>query len=220
MTGAVTSLSGAIAYRGGDSIYLNITNRCSCACVFCVRQWTDGLFGERLVLDREPEAEAVTQAIEREALEQRADEIVFCGFGEPTMRLDVVLAVTEWSRLRRLPTRLDTNGHGRLLNPHVDVPAALAAAGLTAVTVSINAADPLEYDRICRPMFDKAHRAVIRFAEDCLQQGIQTTLTAVDCPGADLPGCESLARALGAGFRPRGLAAPRGTERAQKEDIR
>ncbi len=159
-----------IAYRGsGSAVYLNITNRCSCACAFCLREWTDGVYGEVLTLTHEPEPDEVTRAVELEFLEGPADEVVFCGFGEPTMRLDVVLAVTEWLRLRRIPARLDTNGHGQLLNPDVDVPAALAAAGLGAVTVSLNAADPESYDRICRPLFGKAYRAVIQFAEQCVQ---------------------------------------------------
>ena len=206
-----------IAYRGsGSAVYLNITNRCSCACVFCLREWTDGVYGEVLTLTHEPESDEVTRAIELEFLEGPADEVVFCGFGEPTMRLDVVLAVTEWLRLRRIPARLDTNGHGQLLNPDVDVPAALAAAGLDAVTVSLNAADPESYDLICRPLFGKAYRAVIQFAEQCVKHDIETTLTAVDYPGADLAGCEATATALGAGFRARGLASPRGRDRAEK----
>jgi TatD family-associated radical SAM protein len=206
-----------IAYRGsGSAIYLNITNRCSSDCEFCLREWTDGVYGEVLTLTHEPEPDEVTRAIELEFLEGPADEVVFCGFGEPTMRLDVVLAVTEWLRLRRIPARLDTNGHGQLLNPDVDVPAALAAAGLSAVTVSLNAADPENYDRICRPLFGKAYRAVIQFAEQCVQHDIQTSLTAVDYPGADLAGCEAIATALGAAFRVRGLATPRGRDRAEK----
>jgi len=206
-----------IAYRGsGSAVYLNITNRCSCACGFCLREWTDGVYGEVLTLTHEPESDEVTRAIELEFLEGPADEVVFCGFGEPTMRLDVVLAVTEWLRLRRIPARLDTNGHGQLLNPALDVPAALAAAGLSTVTVSLNAADPESYDRICRPLFAKAYRAVIQFAEQCVKHDIQTTLTAVDCPGADLAGCEAIATAMGAGFRARGLAAPRGRDDAEK----
>ena len=210
--------AGAIPYRGGDAVYLNITNRCSCACEFCLREWTEGVFGENLVLDHEPDIPGVTQAIELAFLEGPADEVVFCGFGEPTMRLDVVLAVTEWLRLRRIRVRLDTNGHGQLLNPDVDVPAALAAAGLGAVTVSLNAADPESYDRICRPLFGNAYRAVIQFAEQCVKYDIQTTLTAVDYPGADLAGCEAIATALGAAFRARGLATPRGRDRAEKGD--
>ena len=147
-----------------------------------------------------------------------ADEVVFCGFGEPTMRLDVVLAVTEWLRLRRIRSRLDTNGHGQLLNPDVDVPAALAAAGLDAVTVSLNAATPEEYDRVCRPVFSKSYRAVLHFAEQCLTHGIETTLTAVDYPGADLPGVADIAAAMGAGFRARGYAAPPARPAAEKGD--
>ena len=100
----------------------------------------------------------------------------------------------------------------------MDVPAALAAAGLGAVTVSLNAATPKDYDRVCRPVFSKAYRAVLRFAEECLAHGIETTLTAVDFPGADLPGVADLAAAMGAGFRARGYAVPREREAAEKGD--
>ncbi|HEX5641525.1 MAG TPA: TatD family nuclease-associated radical SAM protein [Thermoleophilia bacterium] len=215
---ATPAFAGTIAYRAGRSIYLNLTNRCSCSCAFCLREWTDGVFGEDLRLDREPELEEVTQAIEVAFLDGPADEVVFCGFGEPTMRLDVVLAVTEWLRLRRIRSRLDTNGHGALLNPDLDVPAALAKAGLDAVTVSLNAATPEEYDRACRPVFTKSYRAVLRFAEQCLAHGMETTLTAVDYPGADLPGVADIAAAMGAGFRARGYAAPGARPAAEKGD--
>ena len=211
--------AGAVAYRGPrDAVYLNLTNRCSCACEFCLREWSDGVYGARLWLDDEPTVEDVTAAVELAFLDGPAPEVVFCGFGEPTLRLDVVLAVTEWLRLRRLRSRLDTNGHGQLLNPDVDVSAALAAAGLDAVTVSLNAADPGEYERVCRPTFAKSYRAVLRFAEQCLQHGIETTLTVVDYPGADVPGVADLAAALGAGFRVRGYAAPRPCGAAEKGD--
>ena len=221
MTGPATPPAGAIAYRGGGgALYLNITNRCSCACEFCLREWTDGVYGENLVLDHEPELDELTQAIELEFLDGPVDEVVFCGFGEPTMRLDLVLAVAEWLHLRRIRSRLDTNGHGALLNPGVDVPAALAATGLDAVAVSLNAADPESYDLICRPTFAKSYRAVLQFAEQCLRQDIETTLTAVDFAGADLEGCAAIAGAMGAGFRARGLASPRGRDHAEKGEAR
>ena len=210
--------AGTIAYRAGGSIYLNLTNRCSSSCEFCIRGWSDGVFGEDLRLDHEPDLDEVTQAIEIAFMEGPADEVVFCGFGEPTMRLDLVLAVTEWLRVRRIRSRLDTNGHGQLLNPDVDVPAALAAAGLDAVTVSLNAATPEEYDRLCRPVFAKSYRAVLRFAEQSAARGIETTLTAVDYPGADLPGVADIAAAMGVGFRARGHAAPRARATAEKGD--
>jgi TatD family-associated radical SAM protein len=221
MTAPAPPAAGAIVYRGSaGAIYLNITNRCSCACEFCLREWTDGVYGEDLRLDHEPDLDEVTQAIELEFLDGPADEVVFCGFGEPTMRLDVVLAVTEWMHLRRIRSRLDTNGQGALLNPEVDVPAALAAAGLDAVAVSLNAADPETYDLLCRPTFAKSYRAVLQFAEQCLRQDIETTLTAVDYPGADLEGCAAIAGAMGAGFRARGLASPREDDQAEKGEAR
>jgi TatD family-associated radical SAM protein len=207
-----------IAYRAGDAIYLNLTNRCSSACMFCIREWADGVYGQDLRLSQEPELDDVLQALELAFLDGPAEEVVFCGFGEPTMRLDIVLAVIEWLRLRRIRSRLDTNGHGQLLNPDVDVPAALAAARLNAVTISLNAATPLEYDRVCRPTFAKSYRAVLRFAEQCLAQRIETTLTAVDYPGADLPAVADIAAAMGAGFRARGYAAPPKPPAAEKGD--
>jgi TatD family-associated radical SAM protein len=210
--------AGTVAYRAGDSLYLNITNRCSSACEFCIRERADGVFGVDLRLHHEPEADEVAQAVELAFMDEPAAEVVFCGFGEPTMRLDVVLAVTEWLRVRRIRSRLDTNGHGQLLNPDVDVPAALAAAGLDAVTVNLNAATPEEYDRVCRPVFGKAYRAVLRFAEQCAAHGIETTLTAVDYPGADLPGVADIAAVMGAGFRARAYAPPPARSAAEKGD--
>ena len=213
--------AGAIAYRAGHhAIYLNTTNRCSSDCAFCLRAWCDGLYGESLMLDQEPEADEVTQAVELAFLDEPAEEVVFCGFGEPTVRLDIVLAVTEWLRLRRIPARLDTNGHGQLLNPDVDVVAALAAAGLAAVSVSVNAADAGTYEALCRPTFGKAYRAVLRFAEQCLQHDIKTTLTAVAHPDVDLAAVRAIARTMGAGFRARGLATPGGSGATEEGDGR
>ena len=200
-----------IVYRGKGNIYLNITNRCSCDCEFCFRSFADGVFGNDLRLASEPSAEELTREIELAFLDGPADEVAFVGMGEPTMRLDVVLAVTEWLTARRIRSRLVTNGHGRLLNPDVDVVARLHAAGLAAATVSLNASDPETYDLLCRPMFSKAFREVVGFAKACVDAGIDTTLTAVDLPEADVEGCRAIAEALGAGFRLRAYVAPPAT---------
>lgn len=200
--------ANTIAYRGKGNIYLNLTNRCSCSCTFCLRQFTTEVYGYDLKLDAEPEVDEIVRALEIEFIDGPAHQVVFCGLGEPTMRLDAVLRVSEWLRLRRIPSRLDTNGHGALLNPGRDVVGELGAAGLQAVSVSLNAADPVTYDELCRPMFSKAHRAVIGFAQRCVEQGLLTTITALDQPGADLTGCEAIALAMGAEFRPRKLVQP------------
>jgi cyclic pyranopterin phosphate synthase len=207
-------MSDTIVYRGKGNIYLNVTNRCSCDCDFCFRNFTSEVFGSDLTLSAEPTVEELTREIELAFLDGPAGEVAFCGMGEPTMRLDVVLAVTEWLSARRIASRLVTNGHGQLLNPDADVVAALAQVGHRAATVSLNAADPQTYDLICRPIFSKAHRAVIGFARDCVEHGIHTTLTAVELPDADLDGCRAIAAAVGAEFRLRPYVPDPGREEA------
>jgi TatD family-associated radical SAM protein len=197
-----------IVYRGKGNIYLNITNRCSCDCEFCFRTFTREVFGRDLHLTSEPSVDDLTREIELAFLDGPADEVAFVGMGEPTMRLDLVLAVTGWLTARRIRSRLVTNGHGRLLNPDVDVIAELRRVGLGAATVSLNASDPETYDLLCRPMFSKAFREVVGFAQACVDAGIDTTLTAVDLPEADVEGCRAIAEALGAKFRLRPHVVP------------
>jgi len=206
--------SGAptIAYRAKGNIYLNITNRCSSDCTFCLAKFTSIVFGYNLRLEQEPELPDILHDLELTFLDGPAEEVVFVGLGEPTMRLDVVLAVVEWCRQRRIRTRLVTNGHGRLINPDHDVPAELAAAGLDSVSISLVAHNTEVYNQICRPMFSKAFREVIGFAEACIREGIRTELTVVDLPEVDIESCRSIAEKMGAGFRVRTLITPESEE--------
>lgn len=213
MSRARPATAGDVAYRGpGGAVYLNITNRCSSSCTFCLREWAEGVYGARLTLAAEPSAGEVIEALTAELDGRPAPEVVFCGFGEPTMRLDVVLAVTEWLREGGVRSRLNTNGHGGLISPRRTVPACLAAAGLNAVAVSLNAADEETYERLCRPALPGAYRATLAFAEDCVRHGIDTTLSVVDHPDADVTACAAIAAALGAAFRVRALATPAGVK--------
>jgi TatD family-associated radical SAM protein len=201
--------AGETAYRGpGGAVYLNITNRCSAACTFCLREWTHDVYGANLRLTAEPAADGVVAAVAAELDNLPAPEIVFCGLGEPTMRLDAVLQITAWLHERKVPVRLNTNGHGGLLNPGQDVPADLAAAGLTAVAVSLNAADEITYQRLCRPRLPGAYRAMLAFAEQCMGHGIATSLSVINHPDVDVPACAALAAHMGAAFRVRALALP------------
>jgi TatD family-associated radical SAM protein len=128
------------------------------------------------------------------------------------MRLDVVLGVLEWLKLRRIPSRLDTNGHGQLINPGRDVAAELAAAGLGAASISLVAPNSEVYNQISRPIFSKAFRAVLKFAEDCIRLQIKVTLTVVDLPEVDIEACRDIAARLGADFRVRPLITPASEE--------
>ncbi len=201
-----------VAYRARGNIYLNVTNRCSSDCTFCLAKFTDTFHGYNLRLDKEPSVEEILRELELEFLEGPADEVVFVGFGEPTMRLDEIIGVTEWLKLRRIPSRLDTNGHGQLLHPDRDVAHELASAGLGAASVSLVAHNSEVYNQLCRPMFSKAYRAVLKFAEDCLKEGIKVTLSVVDLPEVDIEASRSIAEKMGAGFRVRELLTPESEE--------
>ncbi|MHB1389698.1 MAG: TatD family nuclease-associated radical SAM protein [Thermoleophilia bacterium] len=197
-----------VAYHAKGNIYLNITNRCSSDCTFCLAKFTDRVYGQTLKLEVEPEPADILRDLELSFLDGDAAEVVFVGLGEPTMRLEVVLKVIEWCRLRRLRTRLVTNGHGQLLNPGHHVAHELAAEGLNAVSVSLVGHNSEVYNQISRPIFSKAFREVIRFAEDCIREGIETELTIVDLPEVDIDSCRSIARKMGASLRVRPLITP------------
>lgn len=199
-----------IAYPANGNLYLNITNRCSCACTFCLREFTWEVYGYDLQLEREPDADEIVGTIEDRLGSESVAQLVFCGLGEPTLRLDTALCVTLWARRRGLPVRLDTNGLGAAANPGRDVVAELVEAGLSAVSVSLNCADAHTYEALCRPAFPDAHASVVTFARECVAAGLDSTLSALDGVGADLRACADLAADIGAAFRVRGCALPPG----------
>ena len=136
---------------------------------------------------------------------RRWDELVFCGFGEPTERLDVLLEVARWARQhysRPLRIRVNTNGHGYVVNPGKDVAAELKAAGVDAVSVSLNAGDRETYREICRPTFADAYEAVIDFIRKAKPK-LEVEVTAVRMPEVDIAKAEAVADGLGVKFRVR-----------------
>lgn len=197
-------------YWGGPNLYVNLTSRCSASCTFCLRTFTWEVFGYdlRLAPDQEPSAVQVIEAAQAALGERRPREVVFTGLGEPTLRLLELTEVLRWANARGLPTRLDTNGHGQLLNPGHHVARELADAGLDAVSISLNAPDAEAYEAICRPVVAKAFAAVVEFIRDVVALGLEVTVTAVDVPGLDLPAVMELATELGAGLRVRRLITP------------
>ena len=153
-------------YRVGDGLYVNLTNRCPCACTFCIRQNGDGVYGsDSLWLEREPTADEVCDSIEANLGNCR--ELVFCGYGEPTERLDTLLEVA--ARFKRvhpfLPIRVNTNGLSDLI---AGESTACRFKGLVdAVSISLNAPTAEEYVALCRPKFGAAaYPALLKFAEE------------------------------------------------------
>ena len=153
-------------YRVGDGLYVNLTNRCPCACTFCIRQNGDGVYGsDSLWLEREPTTDEVCESIEKNLGACR--ELVFCGYGEPTERLDTLLEVA--ARFKgahpSLPIRVNTNGLSDLI---AGEPTAHRFKGLVdTVSISLNAPTAEEYVALCRPKFGAAaYPALLKFAEE------------------------------------------------------
>ena len=188
-----------------NTLYLNITNQCSNCCYFCLKRYRRGVGGFNLKLAKEPAVTEITSEL-AEVLHMRSwDGLVFCGFGEPTERLDVLLSVARWVRQhygRPLQIRLDTNGHGYMLNAGRDVAAELKAAGVDKVSVSLNAGDRETYLEICKPTFPEAYEAVLEFIRRA-KLVLEVEVTAVRLPEVDLAKVQAVADGLGVVFKVR-----------------
>jgi GTP 3',8-cyclase len=192
-----------LAYVLGEGLYLNVTSACTLACVFCPKirdgDFIVGAYDLRLT-DR-PAAEEVFAAAVATGLAGRS-EVVFTGFGEPTLRLDLVLEVTR--RLRAAGVnrvRVDTDGLASLRAGR-DVVPELAAAGVTAVSVSLNAADAATYARICPSRFGtSAYPAVQDFIRRAAHGLPEVAGSAVALPGLVEADCRRVVEELGARFR-------------------
>ncbi len=200
-----------IYYEAYKNLYINLTNRCSADCIFCIRNFADGVYGYDLRLSKEPSTEEITGALEKLDL-SKYKEIVFTGLGEPTLRFDVVLAVTRWLKNRNIRVRLDTNGHAALINPGKDVISELKNAGIDSISVSLNAESEEKYNKLCRPIHKNAYRAVLDFIRGARKAGISTRVTVVKVSEIDLEKCKKLADELDSEFHIRALS-----EAASKE---
>ena len=199
-------LGDIITYDYFGSLYINLTNRCDCRCIFCIRDQDASALGG-LWLRAEPTREEVLDEILAQDLTQYA-EIVFCGYGEPTCRADDLFWICdrlhEVNRPDLPPIRLNTNGHGSLIN-HRDIAPEMAGR-LDAVSVSLNASNEAEYLRLTRPgMGAKGWQAMLDFVKEAKQYVPRVAVTVVDYDQTreEIAAAGRLAAELGAEFRVR-----------------
>jgi TatD family-associated radical SAM protein len=200
----------AIVYRFQDGVYINLTNRCPNLCAFCIKtKWKMDFHGNNLNLSAgEPSAAEVLAALEKELPKAPFKEVVFCGYGEPTMRLDVLLFVAQtlrgWRAQAKYPPfkiRLNTNGLGNLIN-HKDIVPALASV-LDVVNVSLNAQDETTWRKLVRPAegYEDGYESVVDFIRACASAGFEKVVAScVDNTGADPKAVQQVARSCGAQF--------------------
>jgi len=195
-----------IAYEVGKSVYFNITNLCPCNCKFCLRNNGPGINpNESLWLEHEPTVDEVISVLENLDY-PKYKEAVFCGYGEPTERLDILLKTAEFIKSLTIkpPIRLNTNGLSDLINNTKTAP---KLAGLIdRVSISLNAPNAKMYNSMCLPMFgEKSFDSLIQFAKDCKQciPEVKMTVVGSTLSAADISQCAELCNSLDISLRVR-----------------
>lgn len=171
-----------VVYQIGHALYLNITNRCTNACSFCVRFQSNVLRGYDLRLEKEPTAEEVINAIGDPTIYR---EIVFCGYGEPLLRLPEVITISKYVHEHHVSVRINTNGHGNLIYKRNIVPE--FAPFVATVSISINAENEENYRRVCKPIFGpRTYQSVKEFILECKKIIPRVIVTAVAISGINI----------------------------------
>jgi TatD DNase family protein len=187
-----------IAYKIRDSLYLNITNRCTNKCGFCVRFDTSYVKGHNLRLQKEPSAEEIIKSIDDPKTYR---EIVFCGLGEPLLRLDVVKKVSSWIKQKGGKVRINTNGHGNLIHNRNILPELQGI--VDSLSISLDAENATKYEKICKPAYKNAFNSVLSFIKEAGKYIPEVKITVVDIPEIDINRCKSIAEELGVELRVR-----------------
>jgi len=199
-----------VIYWLGENLYLNITNRCPNNCYFCLKNFSRGVGGFNLKLEKEPSNAEVIAELENVINKRNWREIVFCGFGEPMERLDCVLEVSKWVKRhygKIVKLRVDTNGQGLLINRGRNVVEELKMAGVDKVSVSLNAHNKETYNQVCRPKFENAFESILEFIEKA-KKLLDVEVTVVRIPEVDIQAAEEIAKRLGVKFRVRDYIQP------------
>ena len=194
-----------ITYPAHTSLYVNMTNRCPCACTFCLRQNKDYVFdSDSLWLDREPTVQEVCDSIDARGIDNY-DEIVFCGYGEPTERLYDLLEVAKYIKSKSdIKIRINTNGLADLICGEKTAPRLKGL--IDTVSISLNAINKEEYLEVVRPKFGiDSFDAMLSFTKDCTQYVPSVIMTVVDVVTSEQKQqiCRSICESVGATFRVR-----------------
>jgi TatD family-associated radical SAM protein len=191
-----------LAYPIGENLYLNVTDRCTLNCTFCPKHAAQPrVRGYDLSLGARPEVNDIIAALGDPA---RYSEVVFCGFGEPTLRLKPVLEVSDYIQSRHGRVRINTDGLANLV--HKRNVLREFTGRVDALSVSMNAHNETVYNRHCRPALRGSYQAMLSFLEQAPRYVNEVTATAIDgLQGVDIDACQRLAMERGVQFRRRVL---------------
>ena len=181
-----------------QKIYVNLTNKCPCACTFCLRQTKEMLESNTLWIKKEPSAKEVIEELDSYNL-SATKEIVFCGFGEPTERIDTFAEIADHIRKNYpdIQIRMNTNGLGSLVN-HKDI-APMLEGRLDTVSISLNTSSAKEYLDVTKSRFGiGSYQAMKDFAVECKKYVPHVVMTVVDVIGQkEIEECKKITEELG-----------------------
>lgn len=198
---STASKKTSIVYWLDDTLYLNITNRCSNNCYFCFRRYKNGINGFNLKFGKEPTLRQIIDELQNFISKKVWKEVVFCGFGEPLEKLDYVLEVAKWIKKHfGITVCIDTNGQAYLLNKGRRVIEELKEAGVGRICVSLNAHNKEAYKYVCKPKFENAYENVIKFVEKA-RTHIDTEITTVTIPEVKISEIREMAAKMGVKIR-------------------
>lgn len=197
-------MSNILVYELENKIYINLTNRCTNDCIFCLRNDKDDVCGKTLWLDNENfSAKDVIAQLDNFKL---SNEIVFCGYGEPLLKLEILKEVSKYIKEKYPDTkiRINTNGHANFVYKRNIAPELKGL--IDEISVSLNASTSKEYDELSQPKIENAYDEVKKFIKCCSEAGIKTVTSVVEGYKGrhlDLDTCEKISTQLGAKFRVR-----------------
>ncbi|OGI20035.1 MAG: hypothetical protein A2287_04885 [Candidatus Melainabacteria bacterium RIFOXYA12_FULL_32_12] len=200
-----TKIENKFVYYLNDSMYINVTNLCTNNCVFCIRSLSDTVAGANLKLESESiSSYEIIEEIKNSSIS--VPEIVFCGYGEPLIKLDIVKDVAKFIKQNypEIPVRINTNGHANLIHKRNIIPELVGI--IDKISVSLNADNAEFYQELtgCKLESQIAYEGVKNFIAECVNQGIDTTATVVQGFGnydINVEKCRKITEELGATFK-------------------
>ena len=194
-----------ITYPVNKGLYINMTNRCPCNCTFCLRHNAEGVYGsDSLWLDREPTVQEVCDSVDTWDLTQ-FDEVVFCGYGAPTDRLEDLLLVAKYIKAKGdIKIRINTNGLADLIWQKQTAPSLKGL--IDTVSISLNTPNQEDYLKVVRPKFGAgSYDAMLRFTKDCTAYVPNVVMTVVDVVTSkeEQEQCRKICENIGARLRVR-----------------
>ena len=197
-------MSNILVYELDKKVYINLTNRCTNECIFCLRQDKDDVCGQELWLDSEDfTSEDVIEQLKKFNL---SSEVIFCGYGEPMLKFEVLRQVAKYIKetYPEIKMRVNTNGHANFIYKKNVVPELVGL--VDEFSVSLNASNSEEYDELSQPKFENAYEEVKKFIKCSADAGIETVASIVDGYKGrrlDVEKCREIAESLGAKLRVR-----------------